>query len=123
MALSKAVGVKSNYHRGIPLELVGERGAPNYEAALRELQLLDTHYTQSRESLQLRYQGVAGRGNGGWSLRDGERFRHVVRQYPSSLRKRRTLLIDRLTREFPHLTRSDIVRKFLLQIMGIFVCF
>ena len=47
--------------------------------------------------------------DGGWSTRDAERFRHIMCQYPMSLPQRRTLLIDRLTRELPHKTRAEIV--------------
>ena len=49
--------------------------------------------------------------DGGWSSHDAERFHHIMGQYPTTLPWRRTLLIDRLMREFPHKTRSDIVSE------------
>ena len=47
--------------------------------------------------------------DGGWSSGDAERFHYITGQYPSSLMRRRTLLIDRLMRELPHKTRAQIV--------------
>ena len=99
-------------YRGIPLELLQEKEdmeAATYDTALRELQLLDDHYRNALETLHHQYQDYIGSRDGGWSTGDAERFQHIVSQYPTSLVRRRTLLIDRLMRELPHKTRAEIV--------------
>lgn len=40
---------------------------------------------------------------------DAERFAFILEQYPSSLSNRRAVYIDRLLRELPHKTRTEIV--------------
>ena len=40
---------------------------------------------------------------------DAERFACVLEQYPTSLPNRRLMYIDRLLREMPHKTRTEIV--------------
>ena len=40
---------------------------------------------------------------------DAERFTCVLEQYPTSLPNRRLMYIDRLLREMPHKTRTEIV--------------
>ena len=103
--------ISYNY-RVIPLELLNEKEGvdmASYQTALKELQLLDNHYSHSLDSLDHHYQPVIGLKNGGWSLEEAEKFSHIVGQYPTSLMKRRTLLIDRLIREFPQQPRAEIV--------------
>ena len=49
---------------------------------------------------------------GGWCEADAERFRYIVEQYPTSLKeRRRTAYLDRLCREFSHLSRQQLVRQ------------
>ena len=98
--------------RGIPLELLHEKEgteAATYDTALRELQLFDDHYHDALETLHHQYHDYVSLKDGGWSAGDAERFCHIVSQYPTSLVRRRILLVDRLMRELPHKTRAEIV--------------
>ena len=97
----------------IPRELLEEREGvdpASYDAALRQVQLLDHYYHQSLASLHHQCHETASRQESEWSKEEAERFCHVVGQYPASLMRRRTLLIDRLMREFPCRSRAEIVR-------------
>ena len=79
------------------------------------MQLLDSHYEHSLKSLEERRVQTCGGREGGWpgeeGEEEGERFRHIVGQYPLLSRGEEggTLVIDRLTKEFPHRTRAEIV--------------
>ena len=95
-------------YRGIPLDLSNKQEVPGYEAALKELKLLDSYYEHTLEDLHHKYETCRG-NDGGWSVEEMERVKHIMGQYPSSLAKRRVLVIDRLMREFPDKTRVEIV--------------
>ena len=45
----------------------------------------------------------------GWASDDHLRFEYILDQYDANMPQRRTLYIDRLMRELPHLSRHDIV--------------
>ena len=47
--------------------------------------------------------------HGGWSKYNAEKYQFITEQYPSSLPNRRAVVIDRVKRELPSMTRADIV--------------
>lgn len=78
-------------------------------SVLEEFNLLDKKYEAQLEYLDIKYQNVKQSITGGWSKLDHFHFVHLMEQYPPELPNRRKLYIDRMLKEMPHKTRSNLV--------------
>lgn len=78
-------------------------------SVLEEFILLDKKFETQLEYLDLKYQHVKQSSSGGWSKQNHLHFVHLMEQYPPELPSRRMLYIDRMLREIPHKTRSELV--------------
>lgn len=78
-------------------------------SVLEEFILLDKKFETQLEYLDLKYQHVKQSSSGGWSKQNHLHFVHLMEQYPPELPNRRMLYIDRMLREMPHKTRSELV--------------
>lgn len=78
-------------------------------SVLEEFILLDKKFETQLEYLDLKYQHVKQSSSGRWSKQNHLHFVHLMEQYPPELPNRRMLYIDRMLREMPHKTRSELV--------------
>ena len=60
-------------------------------------------------AFKLSFLHFASNETGGWLKEEHKLFVVILEQYPHDVNNRRMLYIDRLKREFPHKTRTEIV--------------
>ncbi|XP_028395006.1 LOW QUALITY PROTEIN: coiled-coil domain-containing protein 148-like [Dendronephthya gigantea] len=76
---------------------------------LNEFELLDKRYKTHLDYLNVKYSEILEMKDEGWERDNHLRFQHILEQYAADMPNRRSLYVDRMLREMPHLTRHDIV--------------
>ncbi|CAD5117599.1 DgyrCDS6355 [Dimorphilus gyrociliatus] len=77
---------------------------------LKEFIIIDEKYNEKLSELHDRLNLYISQGDtGGWNTDEHMNFVHVIDQYTSDLPNRRTLYMDRLKRQFPKKSRTDLV--------------
>ena len=76
---------------------------------LNEFQLVDKRYKTHIDYLNVKYANAIENKDEGWAKDDHLRFQYILDQYRGDIPNRRSLYVDRMMREMPHLSRHDIV--------------